>query len=104
MTQRTGAAPVLPKVAVATTGGATHNTIAATAPGTAASAEAAAPLPYRNALDAFRRIAQEEGWRALFLGLRPRVTWISIGGALFFGAYDVCCNMLSQSHGVVPSK
>jgi solute carrier family 25 S-adenosylmethionine transporter 26 len=55
---------------------------------------APAPVPYTGARDAFARIVREEGWRALFLGLQPRITWISIGGALFFGAYDVCCNTL----------
>ena len=57
---------------------------------------APAPVPYTGARDAFARIVREEGWRALFLGVQPRITWISIGGALFFGAYDVCCNTLVQ--------
>jgi solute carrier family 25 S-adenosylmethionine transporter 26 len=59
-------------------------------------ATSATHKPYRNATDAFRRIIAEEGWQALFLGLRPRITWISIGGALFFGAYDLCCIALSS--------
>jgi solute carrier family 25 S-adenosylmethionine transporter 26 len=30
----------------------------------------------------------EEGTGALFKGITPRVIWISIGGAIFLGAWD----------------
>ncbi|RPB21525.1 mitochondrial carrier [Terfezia boudieri ATCC MYA-4762] len=35
-----------------------------------------------------REILREEGPRALMKGWAPRVMWISIGGAVFLGAYD----------------
>jgi solute carrier family 25 S-adenosylmethionine transporter 26 len=35
-----------------------------------------------------RKIAQTEGARALYAGIGPRVAWISLGGAVFFGAYE----------------
>ncbi len=34
------------------------------------------------------KIGQQEGLRALFSGALPRVVWISLGGSLFFGAYE----------------
>jgi solute carrier family 25 S-adenosylmethionine transporter 26 len=30
----------------------------------------------------------EEGVRALFSGIGPRVIWISIGGSIFLGVYE----------------
>ena len=33
-------------------------------------------------------IARKEGVRALFSGVVPRVVWISVGGSVFFGAYE----------------
>jgi solute carrier family 25 S-adenosylmethionine transporter 26 len=35
-----------------------------------------------------KRIASEEGTRALFSGIGPRVMWISIGGSIFLGVYE----------------
>jgi solute carrier family 25 S-adenosylmethionine transporter 26 len=43
---------------------------------------------YHNAVDVTRRVIQEEGWRTLLKGIEPRVMWISIGGFVFFGAYE----------------
>jgi solute carrier family 25 S-adenosylmethionine transporter 26 len=34
------------------------------------------------------RVATEEGVGTLFSGVVPRVFWISIGGAVFLGAYE----------------
>lgn len=53
----------------------------------------AAGIPYKNALDTFRRVAAEGGStngsiKVLFSGVGPRVMWISIGGFVFFGAYE----------------
>lgn len=31
---------------------------------------------------------REEGAAALFRGIGPRVLWISVGGAIFLGAFD----------------
>lgn len=44
--------------------------------------------PYRGFLDAFARITQKEGVGTLFSGIGPRVTWITIGGFVFFGTYE----------------
>ncbi|KAG5912579.1 hypothetical protein E4U42_002148, partial [Claviceps africana] len=35
--------------------------------------------------DVCARMLRDEGWRPFFAGLAPRVTWISIGGAIFLG-------------------
>lgn len=43
---------------------------------------------YNGVVHALRKIAAEEGAHALFSGIAPRVMWISIGGAVFFGAYE----------------
>jgi len=45
-------------------------------------------VPYKNALDVARRSVAEEGMGAIFKGIQPRVMWISIGGFVFFGAYE----------------
>merc|ERR1712111_250104 len=38
---------------------------------------------------ALKVIKHERGWRGLWAGVTPRVAWISIGGALFLGIYDL---------------
>jgi len=43
---------------------------------------------YKNALDVARRVVREEGPKTLLSGIEPRVMWISIGGFVFFGAYE----------------
>ena len=35
------------------------------------------------------RITKHEGAGALFKGIGPRVIWISAGGAVFLGAYEL---------------
>mmetsp|Transcript_31725 Transcript_31725/g.94937 ORF Transcript_31725/g.94937 Transcript_31725/m.94937 type:complete len:316 (-) Transcript_31725:154-1101(-) len=45
-------------------------------------------VAYRSALDVARRTVAEEGAGAMLSGLQPRVMWISIGGFVFFGAYE----------------
>jgi solute carrier family 25 S-adenosylmethionine transporter 26 len=45
-------------------------------------------VAYKSARDVFSRILQQEGWQRLFSGIAPRVTWISIGGFVYFGAYN----------------
>ena len=54
----------------------------------ASTASRVSDFPYLNGNDCLRRVYREEGWRALFAGLGPRVAWISLGGAMFFGAYE----------------
>jgi len=45
--------------------------------------------PYRGPVECAGRIVREEGgpW-ALFKGWMPRTMWISLGGFVFFGAYE----------------
>lgn len=46
---------------------------------------------YEGALDVVRRTAAENPdrkWVVFFSGVQPRVMWISIGGFVFFGAYE----------------
>jgi len=49
--------------------------------------EGAAPK-YKGTVNTLRLIAAEEGPLALYKGIAPRVTWITIGGFIFFGAYE----------------
>ncbi|KAJ6788495.1 hypothetical protein PWT90_09677 [Aphanocladium album] len=44
----------------------------------------------------FGRMAREEGVRPFFAGVAPRVTWISIGGAIFLGSYQWVVNTLGM--------
>ena len=45
-------------------------------------------VAYENAMDVGRRIIRDEGRMTLLKGIEPRVMWISIGGFVFFGAYE----------------
>jgi len=45
-------------------------------------------VPYKGMLSTMGRIYTSEGAGALFSGIVPRVFWISIGGAVFLGAYE----------------
>ncbi|CUS08197.1 unnamed protein product [Tuber aestivum] len=40
------------------------------------------------ALSILRNMVKEEGARGLFRGIGPRIIWISVGGAIFLGAWD----------------
>lgn len=51
-------------------------------------------IVYEGALDTFRRVVKDEGWKKLLSGIEPRVFWISLGGFVFFGAYEECRNIL----------
>ena len=44
-----------------------------------------------------RRVGRERGLSGLFAGVAPRVTWISIGGAVFFGVYELCREMMADT-------
>eukprot|EP00871_Galdieria_phlegrea_P000826 jgi/Galph1/1744/GphlegSOOS_G409.1 len=41
-------------------------------------------------------IAKEEGVPSLFSGVVPRVLWIGLGGAIFFGSYETCKTWLTN--------
>ena len=43
---------------------------------------------YKGAKDVVERILKEEGSSVFASGIQPRVMWISIGGFVFFGAYE----------------
>jgi len=43
---------------------------------------------YRGVVHAFRTICRDEGPKALFRGIVPRVIWVATGGAIFFGTYE----------------
>jgi solute carrier family 25 S-adenosylmethionine transporter 26 len=43
---------------------------------------------YGGVGDVVRRTASEGGFAVFWSGLQPRVMWISIGGFVFFGAYE----------------
>lgn len=40
-------------------------------------------------------ILEKEGMKSLFAGLTPRVIWISLGGSIFFGAYEFVSRQVS---------
>lgn len=42
----------------------------------------------------FLKVAQEEGVSGLFAGCVPRVAFIGLGGAIFFGAYEAAKGQL----------
>merc|ERR1712083_510408 len=46
------------------------------------------PKKYTGAIQTITAISSEEGVLALFKGIVPRVSWITIGGFVFFGAYE----------------
>ncbi|KAK4529629.1 hypothetical protein CCYA_CCYA02G0486 [Cyanidiococcus yangmingshanensis] len=55
---------------------------------------------YRGIWASMQRIAREEGVGALFSGTTPRVLWISLGGALFFGGYEATKSLLTDQPSV----
>jgi len=51
-------------------------------------------VAYKGTLDTLSRVYAEGGMRGLFAGVTPRVTWISIGGFVFFGSYEAAKRVL----------
>lgn len=51
-------------------------------------AEKGSSLSSGSVLFALRTIFLQKGIRGLFAGVVPRVTWISVGGAIFLGGYE----------------
>jgi len=49
-----------------------------------------------NTLSVMQVVVKEKGMSGLFAGVTPRVTWISIGGAVFFGVYEKAKSLLSD--------
>lgn len=56
-------------------------------------------VPYTGARDVFERLMREEGRSVFLSGIQPRVMWISIGGFVFFGAYESYRSFLMSSSG-----
>lgn len=54
----------------------------------------AADRRYVGTIQTLRTVAQEEGAAALFKGIEPRVFWITLGGFVFFGAYEQATRVL----------
>lgn len=52
---------------------------------------------YVGTIQTLRSVASEEGALALFKGIQPRVFWITIGGFVFFGAYEQSTALLWRS-------
>lgn len=53
------------------------------------------PESYTGVLQTINKVRTEEGTRALFRGIEPRVMWIGIGGFVFFGAYEEARKVVS---------
>ena len=60
-------------------------------------ADAAGVAYDRGTLECARRIAAHEGPRAFFSGLSARVFWLSLGGLVYFGAYDASSSALRDA-------
>lgn len=56
-------------------------------------------VPYLGVGDVVQRLAKEEGKAVFLSGIQPRVMWISIGGFVFFGAYETYRSFLLSSSG-----
>ncbi|PJF17670.1 hypothetical protein PSACC_02521 [Paramicrosporidium saccamoebae] len=52
---------------------------------------------YRSPLDSIRMLWKEGGLRRIFAGVGPRTLWISVGGFIFFGAYEKSKQILMHS-------
>ena len=56
-----------------------------------------AGVPYQGVRDVVTRVINDEGRSVLLSGIQPRVMWISIGGFVFFGAYESYRSFLMSS-------
>ncbi|KAH8277377.1 hypothetical protein KR026_010004 [Drosophila bipectinata] len=52
----------------------------------------------RNARSILHGIYKERGFSGLFAGFVPRVLWITLGGAFFFGFYDLTTRLLGATN------
>jgi len=58
------------------------------------SSSSGADKKYSGTISTLKTVASEEGAMALFNGLGPRVFWITLGGFVFFGAYESASTQL----------
>ncbi|XP_055614043.1 S-adenosylmethionine mitochondrial carrier protein homolog [Uranotaenia lowii] len=54
----------------------------------------------KGVVQVLRGVYRERGFRGLFAGFVPRVLWITLGGAIFFGFYDLTSRMLSSDESI----
>ncbi|XP_055542849.1 S-adenosylmethionine mitochondrial carrier protein homolog isoform X3 [Wyeomyia smithii] len=47
-----------------------------------------------------RGILRERGIKGMFAGFVPRVLWITLGGAFFFGFYDLTSRLLNSDESI----
>ncbi|XP_023551589.1 S-adenosylmethionine carrier 1, chloroplastic/mitochondrial-like [Cucurbita pepo subsp. pepo] len=59
---------------------------------------------YQGIRDCCRTIMKEEGARAFLKGIGPRVLWIGLGGAIFFGVLEKTKQMLANKRCPMPQK
>ena len=50
---------------------------------------------YNGIVDVFRSTIQTDGPTALWKGIQPRVMWITIGGFVFFGSYELAKSLVA---------
>jgi len=53
---------------------------------------------YTGTVQTLSKITRDEGAAALFKGLTPRVGWITVGGFIFFGAYEKATSLLRRTN------
>jgi solute carrier family 25 S-adenosylmethionine transporter 26 len=51
---------------------------------------------YKSFFDTLSRVVRDEGAITLLSGVQPRVMWISIGGFVFFGAYETATSVIGS--------
>ncbi|GMI16585.1 hypothetical protein TrLO_g15608 [Triparma laevis f. longispina] len=56
-------------------------------------------VKYTSVGDTVKRIVRDEGRMTLLNGIQPRIMWISIGGFVFFGAYEACKGIVGNVVG-----
>ncbi|KAE8738041.1 hypothetical protein FOCC_FOCC016495 [Frankliniella occidentalis] len=49
-----------------------------------------------NVTETLSAVYRGEGIQGLFSGVTPRVTWITIGGLIFFGVYEYSVYILDR--------
>lgn len=50
----------------------------------------------KNIFNILYSIHKENGIKGIFAGFIPRVMWITIGGAIFFGSYDLTTKIVTK--------
>ena len=58
-------------------------------------AESGTALAQGSILHAIRKVYCEKGYTGLFAGMAPRMAWMSIGGFIFLGSYDLVKGVMS---------